>query len=93
MNQTSERQPGRKEDREEGYDSLLARLERLVGELESGQLGLEASIERFAEGMRLASEATRKLDEAERRVEALVRNADGSEEAVPFTAEAAKASE
>ena len=93
MNQTSERQPGRKEGGEEGYDSLLARLERLVGELEAGQLGLEASIERFAEGMRLASEATRKLDEAERRVEALVRNADGSEGAVPFTAEAAKASE
>jgi len=77
---------------EEPYDALVARLERLVGELESGQLGLEASIERFAEGMRLASEATRKLDEAERRVEALVRSADGQEEAVPFAAEAGKGS-
>ena len=69
------------------YDDLVARLERVVGELESGQLTLERSIERFAEGVRLANEATRKLDDAERRIELLVRNADGSEEAVPFDAD------
>jgi len=37
-----------------------------------------------------ANEATRKLDEAERRIEMLVRNADGSEEAVPFDPEGGK---
>lgn len=68
----------------EPYDALVARLERVVGELERGELPLEASIEKFAEGVRLAREATRKLDEAERRVEVLVRNADGSEEAAPL---------
>ncbi len=71
---------------EEAYDALVAKLERVVGELESGGLSLEQSIERFAEGMRLAREASRRLDEAERRVEMLVKSADGSEAAVPLPA-------
>jgi exodeoxyribonuclease VII small subunit len=74
----------------EAYDAVVTRLERVVGELESGQLGLEASIEKFAEGVKLAHEATRKLDEAERRIDLLVRNADGSEEEVPFDPEGGK---
>ena len=68
----------------EAYDQLVARLEKVVGELEGPGLGLEQSLEKFAEGMRLAREAQRKLDEAERRIEKLVRSADGSEEAVPL---------
>jgi exodeoxyribonuclease VII small subunit len=74
----------------EAYDAVVARLERVVGELESGSLSLEASIEKFAEGVKLAQEATRKLDEAERRIEMLVRNADGSQEEAPFDPDAAK---
>jgi len=74
----------------EAYDALVARLEQVVGELEAGDLPLEASIEKFAEGVRLAREATRKLDDAEKRVEILVRTADGSEETAPLEAEGAK---
>ncbi len=69
---------------DESYDAIVARLERVVGELESGQLTLEQSIEKFAEGVRLAQHASRKLEDAERRVEQLVRSADGGDEAVPF---------
>jgi exodeoxyribonuclease VII small subunit len=71
----------------ESYDAIVARLERVVSELESGQLTLEQSIERFAEGVRLAKDASRKLDDAERRVEMLVRGAGGEDEAVPLPAE------
>ncbi len=74
---------------EESYDAIVARLERVVGELESGQLSLEQSIEKFAEGVRLAKDASRKLEEAERRVEQLVRGADGEDDAVPFAPEGA----
>jgi exodeoxyribonuclease VII small subunit len=69
---------------EESYDAIVARLERVVGDLESGQLTLEQSIDKFAEGVRLAKDASRKLDEAERRIELLVRSAGGGEETVPF---------
>ncbi|HVI92388.1 MAG TPA: hypothetical protein VM753_00200 [Anaeromyxobacter sp.] len=47
-------------------------------------------MEKFAEGVKLAHEATRKLDEAERRIDMLVRNADGSQEEVPFDPDASK---
>ncbi len=81
MSQASERQQSAGE---ETYDAIVARLERVVGELESGQLTLEQSIERFSEGVRLAKDASRKLDEAERRVELLVRGASGEDETVPL---------
>jgi len=74
----------------EPYDALVARLEKVVGELEAGTLSLEQSIEKFAEGIRLAREASRKLDEAERRVEMLVKNEAGEAEAAPFEAEGEK---
>ncbi len=92
MSDANEHPAAARADITEAYDVLVARLEGVVGELESGQLGLERSIEKFAEGVKLAQEATRKLDEAERRIEILVRNADGSEEEVPFDPEGGKGS-
>jgi exodeoxyribonuclease VII small subunit len=62
------------------YDEIVDRLEKLVAELEGGRLPLEKSLETFAEGVRLAREAGRKLDDAERRVELLLR---GEEEEAP----------
>ncbi len=88
MSQASERQGP--DAGGETYDAIVARLERVVGELESGQLSLEQSIERFAEGVRLAKDASRKLDEAERRVEMLVRGAAGEDETVPLEPGAGK---
>ncbi len=84
----SEREP--RAEASEAYDALVARLERVVGELEGGNLTLEQSIEKFAEGVKLARDASRKLDEAEKRVEMLVRSPDGGDEAVPFDPEGAK---
>ncbi len=54
------------------YDALVARLEAVVEALERGDLPLEQSVERFAEGVRLAREASGRLDAAERRVEQLL---------------------
>ena len=71
----------------EPYDELVERLEKLVVELEGGKLPLERSLETFAEGVRLAREAGRKLDDAERRVEQLLRAEDGSVTARPLDEE------
>lgn len=90
MSGTTERQTPEPAKVEEAYDAIVARLERVVGDLESGQLTLEQSIEKFSEGVRLARDASRKLDEAERRVELLVRSADGEDEAVPFDPESGR---
>jgi len=69
---------------EEPYDQIVARLEKVVESLEGGKLTLEPSIEKFAEGVALSREAGRKLDEAERRVETLLRADDGSVEGRPI---------
>jgi exodeoxyribonuclease VII small subunit len=69
---------------EASYDALVGRLEKVVEALEAGDLSLEQSVERFAEGVRLARDAGLRLDEAERRVEQLVKDAAGVEAVVPL---------
>ena len=54
------------------YGELVARLQELVGQLEGGELSLEDSLERFAEGVRLVKQGEKLLSDAERRVEQLL---------------------
>jgi exodeoxyribonuclease VII small subunit len=72
---------------EASYDALVERLEKVVAALEAGDLSLEQSVERFAEGVTLAREAGQRLDEAERRVEQLVKDAAGAEAVAPLEGE------
>lgn len=65
------------------FETSLEELERIVKELEKGDLPLEQSLTLFERGMRLSAECKRQLEEAESRVEILMRK--GSEMvAVPF---------
>jgi exodeoxyribonuclease VII small subunit len=67
---------------ERGFDEVLTSLRAVVEKLESGQLGLEASLGAFEEGVALARQGAKILDEAERRVEILTRGpsaTDGGE--------------
>jgi exodeoxyribonuclease VII small subunit len=64
----------------------LERLESIVNSLESQELDLEHSIEVFEEGVTLARECHRRLDDAERRVEVLRRGPDGAVIGEPFEA-------
>ena len=56
---------------EGGFDSHLERLEELVAELESGELGLEEAMERFAAGVKLLGGCREALAGYEQRVEEL----------------------
>lgn len=73
---------------ETSYDALVARLEKVVEALEAGDLSLEQSVERFAEGVTLARDAGVRLDDAERRVELLIKDAAGGETTAPLEREA-----
>lgn len=55
-----------------GVDALLADLERIVHELESGDLPLEAALARFETGIRLARRGGALLDALEQRVDVLL---------------------
>ena len=71
----------------QNFEAQLASLERIVRELERGDLPLEQSLELFEQGVRLSRECQERLNEAERRIEVLLRGGDGSTIAVPFEAE------
>jgi exodeoxyribonuclease VII small subunit len=66
------------------FEAQLATLERIVRELERGDLPLEQSLELFEQGVRLSRECQERLNEAERRIEVLLRGGDGATIAVPF---------
>lgn len=66
------------------FEEALSRLEALVARLEAGELPLEEALQAFEEGVRLARTCTGRLEDAERRVHLLVRQANGSEQEVPF---------
>ena len=66
------------------FEAQLATLERIVRELERGDLPLEQSLDLFEQGVRLSRECQERLNEAERRIEVLLRGGDGSTIAAPF---------
>jgi exodeoxyribonuclease VII small subunit len=61
----------------DSFEESLARLETIVAELESGDLPLEEALKLFEEGIGVVKRCTRRLDEAEQRVEVLLKAADG----------------
>jgi exodeoxyribonuclease VII small subunit len=65
------------------FEEALARLEQITRELEEGDLPLEESLKIFDEGIKLAELCNRKLDEAQKKVDLLLRK-DGGLTAVPF---------
>ena len=70
------------------FEASLERLERIVAEMEGGELGLDAMLQHFEEGTRLVKTCSARLEEVERRVEMLVKKA-GEETLVPFEEDSA----
>ena len=55
------------------FENALKRLEQIVQRLESGDLSLDESLKLFEEGVELSRLCTKKLSEAETKVEKLVK--------------------
>jgi len=62
---------------EEKFEEALEKLEEIVRKMESGDLTLEESLKAFEEGIRLSRLCSQKIDEAERRVEVLLKTQNG----------------
>ena len=69
------------------FEQGLERLEKIVQELEQADLSLERALELFEEGMKLSAHCRRQLEEAENKVEILLKKAEGKVEAEPFPLE------
>ena len=68
------------------YEDALKKLERLVTELDRSELDLETRLKKFEEGTKLARVLLKKLDQAKKKVEMLVKTQVG-ETTVPFDAD------
>jgi exodeoxyribonuclease VII small subunit len=71
------------------FEESLKKLETIVGQLEHGELPLEDSVKLFEEGMRLSAECKKQIEEAEGKVEILIKQRDGAMKREPFAPMAA----
>ncbi|MEQ1353269.1 MAG: exodeoxyribonuclease VII small subunit [Candidatus Acidiferrum sp.] len=76
-------EPAKKPD----FERSLARLEEVVRRLESPQLSLDDAMKLFEEGVELSRECQKQLEEAEGKVEILLKKADGKMAPEPFEPE------
>ncbi len=74
------------EPRGASFEASFDELEKVVKELESGDLPLERSLELFEKGMALSEQCRKQLEDAETRVEMLVRK-EGRMQPEPFRPE------
>ena len=65
------------------FEECLQRLEKIVQELEKGEVPLETSLTLFEEGMQLSSACRKELEQAEGKVEILLKK-NGKLQAEPF---------
>jgi exodeoxyribonuclease VII small subunit len=73
--------------KKEKFEEALQKLEAIVAKMEEGDLPLEEALKAFEEGVKLAKFCTGKLDEAERKVEKLIRDQGGRIQTTPFAEE------
>ncbi|HVB58772.1 MAG: exodeoxyribonuclease VII small subunit [Candidatus Acidiferrales bacterium] len=69
------------------FEKSLARLEEVVKRLESTDLSLDEAMKLFEEGVKLSRDCQKQIEEAEGRVEILLKKADGKIAAEPFDPE------
>ncbi|NUM55245.1 MAG: exodeoxyribonuclease VII small subunit [Candidatus Hydrogenedentes bacterium] len=69
---------------EQKFEKDLEKLEEIVAALEEGELPLDDALKRFEEGIKLAKRCEKALADAEKKIEILTKNADGTLEAQPF---------
>ena len=62
------------------FEDAMDNLEKIVSDLEKGDLSLEVSVEKFKEGMEISNYCTNLLNEAEESITILLKSQDGIQE-------------
>src|SRR3954469_21848545 len=81
----------KKTEQKRTFEASLSSLEQIVRELERGDLPLEESLKLFEEGVKLSRECQERLNQAERRIEVLLRDSEGRPVLSAFEGEGAGA--
>ena len=73
------------------FEKALEKLEKIVSELEAGNISLEEALSRYEEGIKLSRLCQEKISQAEKKIEVLSKNAKGELVKKPFETKAAGA--
>lgn len=71
-------EPTASADEDLAFEDILDRLERVVASLEQPDMPLEQALASFEQGVTLSRLGARRLEEAERRIEVLLRDGNGT---------------
>ena len=72
------------------FEKAIQRLEKIVDDLETGELDIDKSLEIFEEGIKMSRVCSKKLSEAEAKIEKLTRDQKGELVAELFPVEEEK---
>lgn len=72
---------------EETFEESLNKLEKIAQNMERGDLSLDEAMAEFERGIKLSKECTRKIEEAEKKINILIKNENGDFEEQSFEAE------
>ena len=72
--------------KEESFESKMQELERIVSELEKGDLSLEDSLNKFETGIKISKDCNKILEDAEKRITIILEN-DGELKEEDFSVE------
>ena len=72
------------------FEKALEKLETIVNNLESGDIPLEDALSKYEEGVRLVKLCQKKLEQAKKKIEILVKTKDGKVKIEPFEEETSK---
>ena len=74
----------RNENPPKNFEEALRELEQILGEIERGEVGLEESLVKYERGNFLIQHCQGVLNEAEKQIEQIGKNADGTLKATPM---------
>ena len=71
------------------FEDALKRLERIVEELEKGDLSLDEALKKYQEGLELSRQCSSRLDNAKKKIDVLSKNKKGELELKPLDGQGA----
>ena len=69
------------------FEEQIAELEKIINELENGNLNLDDSVVKFEEGMKISKECNKMLENAEKKITILLNDENGEKKEENFETE------
>lgn len=69
------------------FEEQIQELEKIISELENGNLNLDDSVVKFEEGMKISKECNKMLENAEKKITILLNDENGEKKEENFEAE------